>query len=64
MVTALGLLAAATTFVDALMVYVLPQKKVYSEAKVQDVKVSDPARDSALSESLVSKANGRAGSDI
>ena len=64
MVTALGLLAAATTFVDALMVYVLPQKKVYSEAKVQDVEVSDPARDSALSESLVSKANGRAGSDI
>jgi hypothetical protein len=39
LVTALGLLAAATTFVDALMVNVLPQKKLYTQAKVQEVSV-------------------------
>ena len=39
LVTALGLLAAATTFVDMLMVYVLPQKLLYSKAKTTDVHV-------------------------
>ena len=62
LVTALGLLAAATTFVDAMMVYVLPQKKVYSEAKVQEVEVSGLIQDGSLSESLVSKGNEGAGS--
>lgn len=62
LVTALGLLAAATTFVDTMMVYVLPQKEVYSGAKVQEVDVSDLTQDGGLSESLVSKANEEAGS--
>lgn len=53
LVTALGLLAAATTFVDALMVYVLPQKQVYSKAKVQEIDISVSEREAALSESLV-----------
>ena len=37
----LGLLGAATTMVDVMMVYVLPQKDKYEDAKNEDVIVLD-----------------------
>ena len=37
LVVALGLLGAATTMVDVMMVYVLPQKEVYAKAKEEEV---------------------------
>ena len=39
LVTAMGLLAAATTAVDMTMQYVLPQKEVYSKAKTEDFRI-------------------------
>ena len=39
-VVALGLLGAATTMVDLLMLYVLPQKTEYEDAKNEEVKVT------------------------
>lgn len=38
-VVALGLLGAATTMVDIMMLYVLPQKDKYGGAKNEEVKV-------------------------
>ena len=37
LVVALGLLGAATTMVDVMMVHVLPQKEVYAKAKEEEV---------------------------
>lgn len=37
-VVALGLLGAATTIVDIMMLYILPQKDKYENAKNEDVK--------------------------
>ena len=40
-VVALGLLGAATTMVDLMMLYVLPQKEKYEDAKNEEVKLMD-----------------------
>jgi ATP P2X receptor len=47
--TALGLLAVATTVVDALMLYILPEKKRYQQAKYEE---EDDAHRSGLVEDL------------
>jgi hypothetical protein len=44
LVVALGLLGLATTMVDVMMVYVLPQKDVYAKAKEEEVTMTgDPS---------------------
>jgi hypothetical protein len=54
--TALGLLAVATTVVDALMLYILPEKKRYQQAKYEEEDHGD--NDDALHEGSLSLGDG------
>jgi hypothetical protein len=47
LVTAMGLIAVATTVVDLLMLNILPQKERYASAKTQEVEIPDVMDSSA-----------------
>jgi hypothetical protein len=59
-VVALGLLGAATTLVDLMMLYILPQKTEYEDAKNEEVKVR---RDGTLQKEGEYKRGGAAAAD-